>query len=67
MITVEDGALMGGMGSAVLEFMVDHGYQAEVKRLGIPDFFVPHGSQKELWALCGFDQAAIEAAGGKVE
>lgn len=60
-ITVEDGALMGGFGSAVLEFMVDHGYQAKVERLGVPDHFIDHGSQKELWAECGFDKAAIVA------
>ncbi len=58
-ITVEDGAIMGGFGSAVLEWMVDHGYQARVERLGIPDRFVDHGSQKELWAECGYDTAAI--------
>lgn len=60
-ITVEDGALMGGFGSAVLEFMVDHGYQAKVERLGVPDHFIDHGTQKELWAECGFDEAAIVA------
>lgn len=61
-VTVEDGAIMGGFGSAVLEFMVDHGYQAKVRRLGIPDRFIDHGEQEELWAECGYDQAAIVAA-----
>lgn len=58
-ITVEDGCLMGGFGSAVLEFMVDQGYKANVKRLGIPDEYIHHGTQKELWADCGFDADAI--------
>ncbi|HLV52540.1 MAG TPA: 1-deoxy-D-xylulose-5-phosphate synthase [Cryomorphaceae bacterium] len=58
-ITVEDGSIMGGMGSAVLEFMGDHGYKAQVTRLGIPDRFVEHGSQEELYAECGFDAEGI--------
>jgi 1-deoxy-D-xylulose-5-phosphate synthase len=58
-ITVEDGCLMGGFGSAVLEFMVDQNYSAQVIRLGIPDEYVHHGTQKELWADCGYDTAAI--------
>ena len=53
---------MGGMGSAVLEFMADHGYQAQVKRLGIPDRWIEHGSQNELYTECGFDDAAVVAA-----
>ncbi len=61
-ITVEDGCLPGGMGSAVLEFMADHGYQANVLRLGIPDEVVEHGEQAELWSICGYDTAAIIAA-----
>jgi 1-deoxy-D-xylulose-5-phosphate synthase len=58
-ITVEDGCLMGGFGSAVLEFMADRGYKAEVVRLGIPDEYIHHGTQEELWADCGFDAEAI--------
>lgn len=58
-ITVEDGCIQGGFGSAVIEFMADNGYSAEVKRLGIPDEFIEHGEQPELWAECGFDAAAI--------
>ena len=58
-ITVEDGCLMGGFGSAVLEFMVDQKYQAEVLRLGIPDEYIHHGTQEELWADCGFDTQSI--------
>lgn len=61
-ITIEDGCIMGGMGSAVLEFMADHGYQAQVKRLGIPDHFIEHGTQKELYTECGFDDVALVAA-----
>ncbi len=61
-ITIEDGCIMGGMGSAVLEFMADNGYQAHVKRLGIPDHFIEHGTQKELYAECGFDDVALVAA-----
>ena len=58
-ITVEDGCLTGGMGSAVLEFMSDNGYQAQVVRLGIPDRFVDHGSQAELYKECSFDVEGI--------
>jgi 1-deoxy-D-xylulose-5-phosphate synthase len=58
-ITVEDGCLMGGVGSAILEFMADHGYQAQVKRLGMPDRIVEHGEQTELWKECGYDAEAI--------
>ena len=58
-ITVEDGCLMGGFGSAALEFMVDQKYKADVIRLGIPDEYIHHGTQEELWADCGFDEAAI--------
>ncbi len=58
-ITVEDGCIMGGMGSAVLEFMADNNYNAQVKRLGIPDKFIEHGTQSELQMECGFDTAAI--------
>jgi 1-deoxy-D-xylulose-5-phosphate synthase len=58
-ITVEDGCITGGMGSAVIEFMADHGYQARVTRLGIPDKYVHHGTQKELHRDCGYDTEAI--------
>jgi 1-deoxy-D-xylulose-5-phosphate synthase len=59
-ITVEDGILKGGFGSAVIEFMSDNGYDSKVRRLGIPDYFVEHGTQEELIAECGFDSAGIE-------
>ena len=58
-ITVEDGAIKGGVGSAVLEFMADNNYTAQVKRLGIPDSFIEHGEQKELYEECGFSPNAI--------
>ena len=61
-ITVEDGFLKGGFGSAIIEFASDNGYKAKVKRLGIPDYFVEHGTQQELIAECGFDSAGIEKA-----
>ena len=61
MITVEDGCIMGGFGSAVIEFMADNNYSARVIRLGIPDKYIHHGTQKELWADCGFDKEAIIA------
>jgi 1-deoxy-D-xylulose-5-phosphate synthase len=60
-ITVEDGCLEGGMGSAILEFMADNNYKAQVTRLGIPDQFIEHGEQPELWAECGYDAAGIAA------
>ena len=59
-ITVEDGCLQGGMGSSVLEFMVDQGYQAKIKRLGIPDQYIEHGTQPELYHICNYDAKAIE-------
>jgi 1-deoxy-D-xylulose-5-phosphate synthase len=61
-ITVEDGILKGGFGSAVIEFMSDNGYNSEVRRLGIPDYFVEHGSQEELYRECGYDAEGIEIA-----
>ncbi|MFZ7153040.1 MAG: 1-deoxy-D-xylulose-5-phosphate synthase [Candidatus Pollutiaquabacter aromativorans] len=61
-VTVEDGCLMGGFGSAVAEFMITHNYQASITRLGIPDEFIEHGEQKELWNECGFDSEAIKKA-----
>ncbi len=61
-ITVEDGVLKGGFGSAIVEFMSDNGYVADVKRLGIPDYFVEQGTQDELIRECGFDTDSIAAA-----
>ena len=59
-VTVEDGTLKGGMGSAILEFMSDKGYTPTVRRIGIPDAFVQHGTPKELYQLCGMDAESIE-------
>jgi 1-deoxy-D-xylulose-5-phosphate synthase len=61
-ITVEDGVLKGGFGSAVIEFMCDKGYNSEVRRLGIPDYFVEQGTQEELYRECGYDAEGIEIA-----
>ncbi|HSZ72731.1 MAG TPA: transketolase C-terminal domain-containing protein, partial [Cytophagaceae bacterium] len=61
-ITLEDGAIMGGFGSAVLEFMADNGYAAKVIRLGIPDQFIEHGEQIQLHKECGFDPEGIAKA-----
>lgn len=58
-VTVEDGCIMGGFGSAVLEFMADHGYTATVKRLGIPDAIIEHGEQLELHKEVGMDPQSI--------
>lgn len=61
-ITVEDGAIPGGFGSAILEFMADNDYRAEIKRLGIPDRVVEHGKPAELHRECNYDAAAIAGA-----
>ena len=61
-ITVEDGVKMGGFGSAVLEFMSDHHYHAEVRRLGIPDKFIEHGSPAQQYEYCGFSATNIADA-----
>lgn len=58
-ITLEDGCITGGLGSAVSEFMTDHHYQASLKRLGIPDKFIEHGTQRQLYQECGFDEKGI--------
>ncbi|MBY0348138.1 MAG: 1-deoxy-D-xylulose-5-phosphate synthase [Hydrotalea flava] len=61
-VTVEDGAITGGFGSAVLEFMADNHYNATVVRLGIPDRLVEHGTLKELHKECGYDAEGIAIA-----
>lgn len=61
-VTVEDGTIVGGLGSAVLEFVSDHKYKNNVIRLGIPDRFVEQGSIEELHKLCGFDSDGIISA-----
>lgn len=61
-VTVEDGIRTGGMGSAVMEWMNDHGYNIPVTRLGLPDRFVEHGTPKELYHLVGLDKENIKKA-----
>ena len=61
-VTVEDNALQGGFGSALLEFCADKGYYPKVKRLGIPDRFIEHGTPQDLYKLCGYDAEAIVKA-----
>ena len=58
-ITIEDGCLQAGFGSAILEFMANNDYKSSVKRLGIPDEFVHHGTQEELHKECFYDSTAI--------
>ena len=65
-ITVEDGCVVGGFGSAILEFMVDNKYKADVVRLGIPDRIVEHGEQSELHSECGYDPEAIYLQASKM-
>ena len=61
-ITVEDASVVGGLGSAVIEYMNDNSYKAKVIRLGIPDRFVDHGTQEELYKECGYDSEGIVTA-----
>lgn len=58
-ITIEDGVLSGGAGSAVMEFMSDNGYNVGIKRLGIKNCFVQHGAVNELYRICGLDEESI--------
>ncbi len=58
-MTVEDGVIQGGFGSAILEFMATNNYQAQVVRLGVPDQFIEHGTIDELQRDCGYDQKGI--------
>jgi len=58
-VTIEDGTIIGGLGSAVMEFMADHGYTAQVKRLGIPDHFIEQGSVDDLHSECGYNTVGI--------
>jgi 1-deoxy-D-xylulose-5-phosphate synthase len=63
LITVEDHAVAGGFGSALIEFLADQNITGvEIKRLGVPDRFIPHGTQDELRKMCGFDKDAIAQA-----
>jgi len=60
-VTVEDGTIIGGLGSAIIDFMVENGYTAQVKKLGIPDYFVEQGTIAELHHECGYDKEGIIA------
>jgi 1-deoxy-D-xylulose-5-phosphate synthase len=61
-ITVEDGCRIGGLGTAVTEFMAEHKYQASVHILGVPDCIVEHGKVEELYKECAYDKQGIIAA-----
>ncbi|MEN8158275.1 MAG: 1-deoxy-D-xylulose-5-phosphate synthase [Bacteroidota bacterium] len=65
-ITVEDASIVGGLGSAVIEYINDHNHKVKVHRLGIPDRFVDHGTQEELYRECGYDAEGIAAAARKM-
>lgn len=58
-LTIEDGSLSGGMGSAVMEYMAEHGFTPHIHRIGIPDMFVEHGTIAELHKICHMDEESI--------
>lgn len=58
-VVIEDGTIKGGLGTAVIEFMVQKGYTPKIKQIGVPDEFVPHGTIAELYKLCGMDIESI--------
>jgi len=71
-ITIENGAVTGGLGSAVMEFMGDNGFSPTIRRLGLPDRFIEHGSTPELLHICNIDEEAVinalrELTGSKKE
>jgi 1-deoxy-D-xylulose-5-phosphate synthase len=61
-VTIEDGVRNGGLGSAVLEWMSDHGYSPRITRMGLPDHFVEHGTVQELRKIVGLDLESIKSA-----
>ena len=61
-LTIEDGSKEGGFGSAILEWMDDHGFTPRVVRMGLPDAFVPHGTVEEERKLCHLDPESIRQA-----
>ncbi|MCX6245067.1 MAG: 1-deoxy-D-xylulose-5-phosphate synthase [Bacteroidetes bacterium] len=65
-VTVEDGTVIGGLGSSVVDFMAENGYQARIKKLGIPDRFVEQGTIPELHHECGYDVEGIVTALKKI-
>jgi 1-deoxy-D-xylulose-5-phosphate synthase len=58
-ISVEDGTVIGGLGSLLTEFKNEHNYTSKIHILGIPDEFIEHGTPSELYALCGYDATGI--------
>jgi 1-deoxy-D-xylulose-5-phosphate synthase len=58
-ITVENGTIQGGLGTAVMEFMMENGYTPKIVRIGIPDRFIEHGTIPQLYKLCGMDAESI--------
>lgn len=59
-LTVENGVINGGLGTAVMEFMIENGYSPRIQRIGVGDHFVEHGSIPELYRLCGMDAESIK-------
>ncbi len=59
-MTIEDGTIKGGFGSAILEFAAANNYQKEIKVLGVPDAFINHGKTEELYKICGIDPISIK-------
>ena len=58
-VTLEDGCVNGGLGSAVVEYMAENGYTPTIKVMGIPDMFVEHGTPDELYRVCGMDKDSV--------
>ncbi len=58
-ITIEDGTIVGGFGSAVLEFMAENNYKSDVHLMGVPDKYIEHGTPEQLYSECGFDEKGI--------
>ena len=58
-VTLEDGSVKGGLGSAVMEYMAENGYTPRIEVLGIPDRFVEHGTPAELYRVCGMDKDSV--------
>jgi len=61
-ITVENGTIQGGLGTTVMEFMMENGYSPQITRIGVPDRFIEHGTIPELYRLCGMDKESITRA-----
>ena len=61
-VTLEDGTVKGGLGSAVAEYMAQNGYTPRIKVMGIPDSFVEHGTPEQLYRICGMDADSVLAA-----